>query len=60
MFAKYILSSKEQKGETIDKYVQDLKLLSKDCNSKAITSLQIQDDCIRGAFISGLCSHTIR
>lgn len=61
IFARYKLAvRKQQLNETIDQYIQSLKLLSKDCCFKDVSADQNEKDFIRDAFISGLLSQTIR
>ncbi|XP_076035719.1 uncharacterized protein LOC143021835 [Oratosquilla oratoria] len=50
----------QQAGESLDEYLQALKILSKDCNFKAITAVQYCEESIRDAFISGVQSPAIR
>ncbi|XP_033114041.1 uncharacterized protein LOC117114483 [Anneissia japonica] len=61
IFARHRLATRKQNaGETLDEYLQALKVLSKDCNFKAVTAEQVRNDCIRDSFISGLYSQMIR
>ena len=61
IFARHQLATrKQQSGETLDDYFQALKILSKDCNFKAVSAEQNAADSIRDAFISGMSSHLIR
>ena len=61
VFARHLLSSrKQQTGETIDQYVQALRLLSQNCNFKPVSAEQNRNDFIRDAFINGLLQSTIR
>lgn len=61
IFARHVLSTRAQKeGETIDEYVQELRLLSKECNFKAVDVAPNRDDSVRDTFITGLRSNTIR
>ena len=41
-------------------YLQELKLLSKDCNFLQVSAIQHRDEAVRDAFISGLLSGSIR
>ena len=60
-FARHVLACRRQNpGESLDKYLQALKLLAKDCNFKAVTADEYRDDYIRDAFINGLTSPQIR
>ncbi|XP_054267292.1 uncharacterized protein LOC128989427 [Macrosteles quadrilineatus] len=54
------MTRKQQQGETIDKYVSELKLLSQDCVFEAVNAIQYRDHYIRDAFINGLASSYIR
>ena len=61
IFARYLLSTRKQDpGETLDQFLQQLKTLAKDCNFKATSAEEASDDAIRDAFISGLLSCNIR
>ena len=61
VFARHLLATRRQKaGETLDTYLQSLKVLSKDCNFKPVTALKYCEESIRDAFISGLSSPLIR
>ncbi|CAB4039943.1 Hypothetical predicted protein, partial [Paramuricea clavata] len=55
IFARHKLATrKQQVGETLDEYLQELKLLSKDCNFCQVSAAQHRDEAVRDAFISGL------
>ncbi|XP_046844913.1 uncharacterized protein LOC124438758 [Xenia sp. Carnegie-2017] len=61
IFARHKLATrKQQAGETLDEYLQELKHLSKDCNFRQVSAAQYRDEAIRDAFISGLLSGSIR
>ena len=61
VFARHRLATRRQEpGETIDEYFCALKILSKDCNFKAVTAKEHCEEFIRDAFISGLQSSSIR
>ena len=61
MFARYALATrKQQPDESIDEYLQILKIMSKDCNFQQATANQYRDEAVRDAFISGLLSNAIR
>src|SRR5436190_6132670 len=61
IFARHKLRNRRQEaGETVDKYIEGLKLLSKDCNFRAVTAETYSDESIRDAFISGLSAPYIR
>ncbi|XP_042203814.1 uncharacterized protein LOC121853621 [Homarus americanus] len=51
---------RQQSGESLDEYLQDLRQLSKDCNFKVVTAEANRDEYIRDAFINGLLSPMIR
>jgi len=60
-FARHLLATtKQQQGQTLDKFLQTLRKLSKDCNFRAVTAEQYKQEMIRDAFINGLLSHAIR
>ena len=61
VFARHVLSSrKQQAGESIDEYLQELRDLSQDCCFKAVSAEDYRDQFIRDSFISGLASPAIR
>ena len=61
VFARHVLASRRQNpGESLDKFLQALKLLAKDCEFKAVSADEYRDDYIRDAFINGLISPQIR
>lgn len=61
IFARHVLASRRQSpGESLNQYLQALKLLAKDCDFKAVTAEEYRDDYIRDAFINGLTSAQIR
>ncbi|KAK3880071.1 hypothetical protein Pcinc_015410 [Petrolisthes cinctipes] len=61
IFARYKLATrKQQSSETIDQYLQSLKLLAKDCSFKAVTADLYSQEAVRDAFITGLTSSLIR
>lgn len=61
IFSRHLLATRRQLAdETIDQYVQVLRLLSKDCAFKPVTADQNRNEYIRDAFINGLSSAQIR
>ena len=61
IFARHLLATcRQQNSETFDEYIQALKILAKDCNFRAVTATQYQDEAIRDAFINGINSNEIR
>ena len=46
--------------KTIDEFLQALKTLSVDCNFQQISAEEHRDQCIRDAFVQGICSDFIR
>ena len=44
---------KQENGESLDEFMQALKVLSKSCNFRDVTSKKYHDEVIRDAFISG-------
>ena len=61
IFARHKLATRKQQiGETLDQYLQELKLLSKDCNFLQVSAIQYRDEAVRDAFISGLLSGSIQ
>jgi len=61
VFARHRLAARRQEpGESLDVYFCALKILSKECNFKAVTATQHCEEYIRDAFISGFQSPAIR
>ena len=61
VFARHLLSTcKQESGQSLDQFLQKLKVLSKDCNYKSVSAVTCRDEAIRDAFISGLLSTNIR
>lgn len=61
IFARHNLATRKQhSNETVDQYIQSLKLLSKECSFKAVNAEQYENDFIRDSFIAGLTSTIIR
>lgn len=61
VFARHTLATRrQQSGESLDEYFRALKLLSKECNFKAVTASQHCEEYVRDSFISGLQSPMIR
>lgn len=61
IYARHQLASRRQnQEETIDQYLQNLKILARDCDFKAESKETNRDNYIRDAFISGLQSTNIR
>ena len=55
IFACHRLATRhQQRGEPLAKYLQELKILSKDCKLKAVTAAVYQDELVRDSFINGL------
>ena len=61
IFARHLLSTRrQQSGETLNQFLQDLRKLSKYCKFKAVTAEQYREELIRDTFINGLFSPAIR
>nr|XP_045602721.1 uncharacterized protein LOC123760941 [Procambarus clarkii] len=69
VFARYVLATRRQEpGESLNQFLQALKLLAKDCQFKAVTAVEASDSPrileasahVRDAFLNGLGSATIR
>uniref|UniRef100_A0A2C9L038 CCHC-type domain-containing protein n=1 Tax=Biomphalaria glabrata TaxID=6526 RepID=A0A2C9L038_BIOGL len=61
VFARHRLATcKQEQGQTIDAYMQKLRILSKDCNFKAVTAAQHREEAIRDLFINRLVSKSIQ
>lgn len=57
-FARHLLATRRQQpGETLDEFLQVLKILSKDCNFTQVTTLQHKEEAIRDAFIGIQSNH---
>ena len=60
-FSRYLLATRRQEtDESLELYLQNLKILSRDCDFTALTASQARDIAIRDAFISGVRSNQIR
>ena len=51
---------RQQAGESLDEYLQALKIHTKECNFKPVTATEFCKEYIRDAFISGIHSNQIR
>ncbi|XP_068205479.1 uncharacterized protein [Palaemon carinicauda] len=61
IFARHLLATRRQNsGESLDQFLQALKLLAKDCQFKSVTVEEACDSYVRDAFINGLVSSAIR
>lgn len=61
IFARHLLATRTQQTcESLDEFLLNLKILSKDCNFKAADANTYRDESIRDAFITGLRSSVIR
>ena len=61
IFARYLLAARRQETEEcLELYLQNLKILSCDCDFTALTASQIRYIAIRDNFISGVRSNQIR
>lgn len=61
IYSRYKLAKRSQQtGETVDQYLQALRLLSKGCNFKNVTAEQNENEFIRDSFIAGLSSPSAR
>ena len=61
IFARHLLASRvQQPGESLDQYLETLKILSKDCNFTAVDAETHKNSFIRDAFIRGMSSSLIR
>uniref|UniRef100_A0A6P7H9Z6 Uncharacterized protein LOC114348048 n=1 Tax=Diabrotica virgifera virgifera TaxID=50390 RepID=A0A6P7H9Z6_DIAVI len=61
IYARHILATRKQQiNESIDQYAQQLKLLAKNCNFKAVSSEENKNGYIRDAFINGFVQSNIR
>ena len=61
IFARYLLATRRQEAEeSLELYLQNLKILSRDCDFTALTISQAKDIAIRDVFISGVRSNQIK
>ncbi|XP_068220393.1 uncharacterized protein [Palaemon carinicauda] len=61
IFARHLLATRRQNsGESLDQFLQALKLLAKDCQFKSVTAEEACDSYVRDAFINGLVPGAIR
>ena len=61
IFARYLLATRcQETEESLELYLQNLKILSHNCDFTALTASQARDITIRDAFISGVRSNQIR
>lgn len=61
IFARHVLATRKQEpGESLDHFLQALKLLSKDCQFKAVSAVEACNNFVRDAFINGLASGATR
>ena len=61
IFARHLLANRrQQSGESIDTFLQQLRKLSKDCNLKDGTADQYREELVRDSFINGLPLHLTR
>ena len=58
VYARHILASRKQRPEeSIDEFLQCLRVLARDCNYKEVTAAVYQEESIRDSFIAGLRSN---
>ena len=61
IFARHLLANRrQQSGESLDEFLQQLRKLSKDCNLKDVTADQYREELVRDSFINGLSLPPIR
>ena len=61
IYARHRLNtSRQNEGESLEDFLQRLKILSNDCNFVDVTASQCKEAAIRDAFITGLGSPYIR
>ncbi len=61
IYARHVLATRRQQpGETLDEYLQALKVLSKECNFQSVTVAKYCEEYVWDAFITGLQSNQIR
>ena len=55
IFARHLLANRrQQSGESLDEFLQQLRKLSKDCNLKDVTADQYREELVRDSFFNGL------
>ena len=61
IFARHLLANRrQQSGESLDEFLQQLRKLSIDCNLKDVTAEQYREELVRDSFINGLSFPLIR
>ncbi|CAC5404524.1 unnamed protein product [Mytilus coruscus] len=55
-----LITRRQQTVETLDQFLQELKILANDCNFQPVTADKYKEEYIRDAFINGLCSQIVR
>jgi len=61
IFARHVLATRKQKqAESLQTFMQELLILSKDCNFNDVTAEEYRNELVRDACINGLSSHSIR
>ena len=61
VYSRYkLLTRKQQAGESLEEFVQDLKLLAKNCSFKATTVAENLSNYLVDALIGGIASSQIR
>ena len=55
-----LASRRQQAGESLDTYLEELGVLASQCKFEAATAEKVKEDAIRDAFINGLASSAIR
>ena len=61
VFSRHLLATRRQQpGENVALYLQELKRLAKDCDFQPVTAVVHCDEYIRDSFINGLSSSVIR
>ena len=55
-----LITTKQEAGQSIDTYVQNLQRIAKSCNFTAVTAEQNRSQYVRDAFINGITSAGIR
>ena len=55
-----LITCKQDAGQSIDTFLQELQRISKSCNFLAVTAEQNRNEYVRDAFINGISSSNIR
>ena len=61
VFSRHLLATRKQKpGESLQKFLQALQVLSKNCQFRYVSAKEYRQELVRDVFVNGLASHHIR